>query len=88
MVPKAKLINGDTIKEIFNNYAKMWTYFHKEIGRDLTTFSAPIFLRNYQYCIFYSSFHCGDRCGEGQLLLYKKDGADWKKVKTYCNWIA
>ncbi|MGF1925994.1 MAG: hypothetical protein ACQUHE_17600, partial [Bacteroidia bacterium] len=54
LIPKARLIDGDTITNIFNNYAKMWPYFNKEIGRDFTSFSAPIFLRNNQYCIFYS----------------------------------
>ena len=88
VIPGAKLINGDTIKLIFTNYTKMWPYFYQKIGTDLTTFSAPIFLRNNQYCIFYSGFHCGDRCGEGELSLYKREGKGWKKVKTYCSWIA
>ncbi|RZJ17243.1 MAG: hypothetical protein EON51_17915 [Acinetobacter sp.] len=88
LVPTARIINGDTIKLIFNNYDKMWPYFHKKIGKDLTTFSAPIFFRNNQYCIFYKGFHCGDRCGEGELSLYKREGKGWKKIKTYCSWIA
>jgi hypothetical protein len=88
LVPVAKLINGDTINQIFKNGEKGWTYFYKKIGRDFTSFSAPIFLRNNKYCIFYSAIHCGWLCGGGQLILYKREGAEWKIVKSYCNWIS
>ncbi len=88
LIPNAKLIEGDTITQIFKNYNKGWAYFYKHIGKAYHSFSAPIFIRNYQYCIFYSSFSCGYLCGEGELTLYKKDGTTWKKIKTYCDWIS
>lgn len=88
LIPSANLIDGNTITEIFSKDHKGWKYFYKHIGKEFNSFSAPIFLRNNQYCIFYSSLACGDRCGEGQLILYKKEGANWKEVKVYCDWIS
>ena len=52
------------------------------------TFSLPIFLRNYSYCIFYSDNHCGWLCGGGRLTLYKKINNRWQELKSYCNWIS
>jgi len=87
LVPGVRMINGDTVNSIFKDRSKGWGYFSKNIGCHFNTFSAPVFLRNYTYCLFYSDHHCCGRCGSGQWVLYKKEDNKWIKVKFYCGWI-
>jgi hypothetical protein len=82
-----RLISSVTINEIFKDPSKWWPYFNKNIGREFNTFSVPIFLRNYSYCLFYSDHHCGGLCGGGRLILYKKENNKWIELKSYCIWV-
>ena len=84
LVPKAKLISSQTLKSIFSNRGKEWKYFYKHFGRSYISYSAPIFLRNYSYCLFYSAQYCGGTCGGGIMQLYKKEGTLWIKIRSYC----
>ena len=88
LVINATIISNDTIKKIFNDKSKGWNYFRKNIGQDFTTYSAPIFLRDNKYCVFYYSKSCGSLCGRGMLVLYKFENEKWKAVKSYCTWIS
>lgn len=84
-----KVINNDTIKDIFKeNSNKGWSYFYKKFGDGIKTISAPIFLRNYNYCLIYFEYDCGKLCGHGSLNLFKKENGKWKIIKTYCPWIS
>ena len=85
----ARLIKKDTVEFAFSNrHRDGWEYFHAHFGRSFNTFSCPLFLRNYTWCIFYSANHCGGLCGTGQLALYKKDGDHWVFVKDWGSWIS
>jgi len=86
--PGIKLVSGDTIDSIFQNKSDGWNYFNKHFGGGFSSFSMPIFLRNYTYCIFYSDHSCGWLCGGGQLLLYKMKDGNWVEIGGYCNWIS
>jgi len=86
--PNIKLVNADTVESIFRDNAKGWDYFYKTIGREFHSFSYPIFIRNFKYCLFYNDNHCGWLCGNGRLTLYKYDNGKWSEVKSYCNWIS
>lgn len=68
-----KIISEDTLNSIFKDNSKWWNFFHKNVGQSFNTFSVPIFLRNDTYCLFYSDNHCGGECGDGRLILYKKE---------------
>ena len=83
-----KLITDDTIHAIFADRLKRWNYFYRHIGNAFHTFSVPIFLRNDTYCLFYTDISCGNLCGGGKLILYKKEHASWVAIKTFCNWIS
>ncbi len=83
-----KIISEDTLNSIFKDKSKWWNFFHKNFGQSFNTFSIPIFLRNDTYCLFYSDNHCGGECGDGRLILYKKERNKWTEVKSYCNWIS
>ena len=86
--PVIKIARQDTVRAIFNTRARGWEYFHKHIGRDFNEFSMPIFFRNNTYCLFYSANYCGDLCAGGSLNLYKKEGARWRLIKSYCEWVS
>lgn len=83
-----KIISQDTLNSIFKDNSKGWNLFHKNIGQSFYSFSIPIFLRNDTYCLFYTDNHCGGECGDGRLILYKKERNKWTEVKSYCNWIS
>jgi hypothetical protein len=82
----SKLVKQDTINLIFKTHSKRWDYFNKYVGRDFNEFSLPIFIRNDTYCLFYSANYCGNLCGGGSLVLYKKEKGNWIPVKSYCDW--
>lgn len=90
--PDKDFISRDSINNIFKNqYLRLdngWTYFRKFIGSEINTISAPIFLRDYQYCIFYSDYVCEFKCGYGTLKLYKRENNSWKEVAELCSWIS
>jgi len=88
LVDKAKIISRDTVTAIFKDRNKWWTYFYKYYGESFNTYSAPIFLRNYTLCLFYSSNSCGGLCGGGQITLFKKEGNTWKPFKSFCDWVS
>ena len=88
LLKKAKIVNHDTITNIFADKNKNWKYFKQKFSGSYKRYSAPIFFRNYTYCLFYYSNVCGRLCGNGAMVLYKKENGEWKSVETYCSWIS
>ena len=88
LVPGAQILKADTEKASFAVKEKDALSFYKHIRHSFSTFSAPVFIRNYSYCIFSTDHHCGWLCGGGEMALYKKEDGRWKKVKTYYYWIS
>jgi hypothetical protein len=88
LVEKANVISSDTVTTIFKDRNKWWTYFYKHYGRSFNSYSAPIFLRNYTLCLFYSDHSCGGLCGSGQIIIFKKEGDKWNPFKSFCDWIS
>lgn len=82
------IISEDTIKSIFADQSKRWKYFYQHFGQEFHYFSLPVFLRNDTYCLFYSDIYCGNLCGDGELVLYRKVNGKWVVVKSYCSWIS
>lgn len=88
IINTAKIISSRSVEKIFNNSNNGWNTFKSKIGSSFNIYSAPIFLRDNNYCLFYSSIHCGSLCGEGMLDLYKNEDGNWKLIKSYCSWIS
>lgn len=88
LFPKIKIVNSGMIRKIFENKSQSWEYFFQHVGHRINYFSAPIFFNNYNYCLFYSEYHCGFLCAYGSLILHKKEGSNWTEVKSYCTWIS
>ena len=89
LFPVIKFISRDTLNAIFKKSPiNGWSYFNQEYGPCFNSFSWPIFLRSYTYCLFYSEFSCGLLNGAGTLMLYKLINTKWQYVKSYCDWIS
>lgn len=84
--PNQILILDDSLNNFFKT--KGWQYFYKNYGHGFYSFSAPIFVANYTYCLFYKSYNCGALCGDGGLYLYKKINNQWELIKTYNHWMS
>lgn len=65
-----------------------WLYFNEHYGARLYTFSNPIFIRNRSLCIFYAGYTCGSRCGEGKLMIYKKQNDTWVPWMELYRWVS
>jgi hypothetical protein len=84
--PDFKLISSDSVNAMFKRYNEGRDY--SNIGESYYSFSKPIFLRGYSYCLFFSQNRgCGGRCSWGRLSLYRKVYTNWVEIKFYCGWI-
>lgn len=89
LVPNARIISSTAIKNIFKvKSSTNWKVFKEKYGKDLYSLSAPIFFRNDTYCIIYYNKSCGNLCGYGGYIIYKKTNNKWRSFKNYCTWIS
>lgn len=89
LAPSARLISQDTIRALFSTkHLEGWTYFYDHYGPDFHSLGCPLFLRNYTWCLIYSTDNCGGLCGSGQLTLYRKVGDKWILVKNWEDWVS
>lgn len=86
--PNIKFVRRTLLDSIFSKNFGGWSYYKSKIGDSFNSFSMPIFLRNYTYCLFYSDNSCGGLCGGGRLILYRRNNGTWEEIVSYCNWIS
>ncbi len=65
-----------------------WKSFRKQYKNGFYIISVPIVNDKCDSVIFYYSYYCNERCGNGGMVLYKKAGAKWKLIKEYCKWVS
>ncbi|MFD2939090.1 hypothetical protein [Flavobacterium notoginsengisoli] len=82
--PNLKIIENEKIDSVFNNANNGWNEFHKSYGHSLTSFSSPIFLRNYQIAIIKFSITSDSLAGYGFEAVFTKKDNDW--VISACSW--
>lgn len=87
-LPNARLVPKQTILDIFTNKAKGWSYFHDGIGKGFYMFTFPIFFRNNNYCAFYYGYSCGNVCGDGAFVIYKKVNGKWTVAFKLYDWVS
>lgn len=81
----AYLITVDSVKQLVKEAEdrrqvdKMPDFFLK---KPLYSFSAPIFFHEHTLCLFYTSWYQGSISGSWTVYLFRKEGQDWKQVKT------
>lgn len=60
----------------------------KKYGANVHAFtSLPAYFDNGTALVFLG-FYCGGLCGEGNFMLLRREGAEWKVVKTAITWIS
>lgn len=73
------IIDSSTLLSIFTDSTKKWLYFQNTYKVDFYfIFSAPIFFRNYNYCLFVYCISCPGLCGMMRFYVYKKENGRWK----------
>ncbi len=87
-IPNATMLSPDTMATIFGDPQKGWPYFYTNYDSDWSSFLIPVFLRNNQYCLFYSARYCGNRCAEGELAIYTIRQGRWIKRFTLFQWVS
>lgn len=70
---RLKLVGSDTA---FNQFEGLIRY----------QIVPPLLFRNGEYCFFYFDYNCGPLCGQGQLVIYKKEKEGWKRWWTLFGW--
>jgi len=89
--PKAKLINYRILAQtdidgIINGSNDGWKDFSKKYGNAYYVYSVPLFSFDKKRCIIAAGQVCGAKCAKGSVVLYTKEGNDWKKTKEYGSW--
>ena len=89
---KSQLIPTDTVNKIFSHNNDLpvdgWSYFYTYFGKGFHEFSRPIFLRGQTMCLFYSAYHCGWLCAEGDFAIYIREGNKWVKKYVLYSWMS
>jgi hypothetical protein len=88
LIPNSKHILRKKVDKIFSERDKGWTYFHKNIGKKIYSFSKPVYLRNNSICFFYFSSGCGSLCGGGGFSVYIKVDGIWYSYRSLSMWIS
>lgn len=78
----ANLISQHDITKVFKR-KNGWNKFRKKYGDCLTSFSLPLFNKNYDYCIIYHWTQCDYLAGGGSTDLYKLENGKWIFIKSY-----
>ncbi len=82
--PLAKIIDNDKITETFKDQEKGWNIFREKYGNNITGFSSPIFLRNYQIVIIKFSIAEDYLAGHGYEAIFFKTEKGWDMAA--CSW--
>lgn len=88
LLPRARLLSRDTIQYYLKDRARGWQRMYDRGISGYYTFSNPIFLRNKTLCIFQYDFSCGNLCGDGTIMIYRKENGKWKPYINLANWLS
>lgn len=82
----AKFISKEQLPNL--SAPNSWKKFKNRYKNGFYVISAPIVNDNCDRIIVYYSYYCDERCGNGEVVLYKKNGSGWKRIKKYCDWVS
>ena len=88
LLPSARLLPRDTVQYYLKDRARGWQRMYDRGISGYYTFSSPIFLRNETLCIFQYDFSCGNLCGDGTVMIYRKENGKWKPYINLANWVS
>lgn len=79
-----KLINA--VSKSIKNPKRETKVFMKKFGGCYHHFSAPIFLRDYTFCLLYVDRICAAGQSSGELQVFEKVEGVWKQLISRCEW--
>ncbi len=79
-----KLINS--VSKSIKNPKRETRIFNKKFGGCYHHFSAPIFLRDYTFCLLYVDTICAAGQSKGELQVFEKVNGVWKQMTSRCEW--
>ena len=88
LLPSARLLSRDTVQYYLKDRARGWQRMYDRGISGYYTFSNPIFLRNETLCIFQYDFSCGNLCGDGTIMIYRKENGKWRPYINLANWVS
>jgi hypothetical protein len=88
LISNSQLVLKDTVTSILHDKKRGWDYFKSNYPGFYYSFSNPIFFRDNSLCAFYYHHGCGSECAEGEFVIYKKNGRNWKRLVGIYGWIS
>lgn len=91
LIDSAILIKAESIDSIFQNFKPSdtaWRIFRKTFGKDFYRISIPLFTHDMNTCIIYIGHHCGGLCGEGSIMIFRRQKNKWTLYKTVAYWVS
>ena len=79
-----KLVNS--VSKSIKNPKREAKIFLKKFGGCYHNFSAPIFLRDYTFCLLYVDTICAAGQSKGELQVFEKVDGIWKQMTSRCEW--
>ena len=72
--------------KVIKNAKREAKFFKRKFGGCYHNFSAPIFLRNYTFCLLYVDRICAAGKSNGELQVFEKIDGVWKQLPSRCEW--
>ena len=79
-----RLVNS--VSKSIKNPKRETKIFLKKFGGCYNNFSAPIFLRDYTFCLLYVDTICPAGQSKGELQVFEKIDGVWKQMTSRCEW--
>lgn len=85
---KVNFISSDTVRMAFRDLHSFgfWTSAYPGLENGVKSISAPIFLQDYSYCVFYSNTSYVRLKETGTIAVYKKRNGKWSIFKKIYAW--
>jgi len=86
---KIRFLDGGFVaanSKMIKNPKREAKFFQKKFGGCYHNLSAPIFLRNYTFCLLYIDKICAGGESKGELQVFEKSDGVWKQLTSRCEW--
>lgn len=71
-----------------NAHFDLWPSFKKKYKDGFYVIEPPIVNERLNRIVFSYGHYCGDRCGNGEVLIYEKQHGKWLLVSRDCQWVS
>jgi hypothetical protein len=88
-----RVLTHNDFREIFANGPKGWEELYRRFPRQRAymSLSRVAYSEDFQDALVYREYHCGGRCGRGELIWLSRRGdspGDWRVRQRLVHWIS